>query len=362
MQRKYWGKVFVSVLVIGFVLQLVIFLIVLFSFASILLQLIGHPLASPVSFVLVTAVLLSMFFKLFKKGKLNELYTETDYQLRRTEKPTTDLKPYETDFLSALFKLQVASSAALESVRDNGSEKSPLSREVFSTLLMQQDPTASRALYMRMQEIEKNLYGEVEQETDAFSRGRAKWAKASFISIFLVIAGIQFGAGTITLLTSSQPGVLVLCLIVTAVIVTIAWFSPRLNQKGELLKEEWLGFKMYLETAERYRMQNLTPDTFEKYLPYAMIFGIEKKWAKAFEGMTMTPPTWYSSGTAVGVGVYAGTVSSPSFSPSSFASGFSTSFASSFASSGGSGSSGGGGGGGGGSGGGGGGGGGGGAG
>jgi uncharacterized membrane protein len=32
---------------------------------------------------------------------------------------------------------------------------------------------------------------------------------------------------------------------------------------------------------------------FEKLLPYAMLFGIEKKWAKQFEGLYTQPPEWF---------------------------------------------------------------------
>lgn len=69
-------------------------------------------------------------------------------------------------------------------------------------------------------------------------------------------------------------------LVLSCGVVFLTMYTPRHNTKGALLTEKWLGFKLYLETAERYRMQNLTPEIFEKYLPYAMIFGVEKKWAK----------------------------------------------------------------------------------
>ncbi|HCQ92230.1 MAG TPA: hypothetical protein DIU16_02580 [Candidatus Vogelbacteria bacterium] len=125
------------------------------------------------------------------------------------------------------------------------------------------------------------------------------------------------------------------------IIRLIAPSEARLSQEGRELREEWLGFKLYMETAERYRLQNLTPDLFEKFLPYTMIFGIEKKWAKAFEGMQIAPPLWYHgaalAGTMNGGGVGSG------FSVSAFSSSFSSSFASAFSSSAGSGASGGGG-------------------
>jgi uncharacterized membrane protein len=37
-----------------------------------------------------------------------------------------------------------------------------------------------------------------------------------------------------------------------------------------------------------------TPETFEKYLPYAMALGVESNWAKAFEGIYTNPPQWYT--------------------------------------------------------------------
>ena len=37
----------------------------------------------------------------------------------------------------------------------------------------------------------------------------------------------------------------------------------------------------------------MPPDTFEKFLPYAMALGVEHHWAKAFQGIVQSPPTWY---------------------------------------------------------------------
>lgn len=74
--------------------------------------------------------------------------------------------------------------------------------------------------------------------------------------------------------------------------------GERLTEKG-LHKERMLrGLKQYIDTAEDERIKfhnapDKNPETFEKLLPYAMIFGLERDWAKAFEGIYTTPPTWY---------------------------------------------------------------------
>ncbi|HEU4413436.1 MAG TPA: DUF2207 domain-containing protein, partial [Candidatus Angelobacter sp.] len=43
------------------------------------------------------------------------------------------------------------------------------------------------------------------------------------------------------------------------------------------------------------RLKRMPPDTFEKFLPYAMALGVEHRWAKAFDGIVQNPPTWYQS-------------------------------------------------------------------
>ena len=39
---------------------------------------------------------------------------------------------------------------------------------------------------------------------------------------------------------------------------------------------------------------------FERFLPYAMAFGVEKKWAGAFKDIVREPPTWYVGNSAIG--------------------------------------------------------------
>ncbi|MBI3572934.1 MAG: DUF2207 domain-containing protein [Candidatus Kerfeldbacteria bacterium] len=56
------------------------------------------------------------------------------------------------------------------------------------------------------------------------------------------------------------------------------------------------GFKMFLEKAEKYRIQwQEKQNIFETYLPYAMVFGVAEKWSKALSSLSMTPPSWYES-------------------------------------------------------------------
>lgn len=83
--------------------------------------------------------------------------------------------------------------------------------------------------------------------------------------------------------------------------IVVIIFATRIDKrdvKGNELYYELEGLKMYINTAEKHRIEfHDNPKkylgVFEKLLPYAIIFGLEKKWAKEFEDLYTTPPEWY---------------------------------------------------------------------
>jgi uncharacterized membrane protein len=71
--------------------------------------------------------------------------------------------------------------------------------------------------------------------------------------------------------------------------------------KGARTQVQIRGFQEFMNRVDADRLKRMPPDTFEKFLPYAMALGVEHRWAKAFEGIIQTPPSWYQSS-----GVYDG--------------------------------------------------------
>ncbi|MEZ5190258.1 MAG: DUF2207 domain-containing protein [Schumannella sp.] len=151
-------------------------------------------------------------------------------------------------------------------------------------------------------------------------------------------------------------------------LISIVGARKPLTEEGAKLREHLLGLKEYIRLAEADRLQMLqsvsgaerTPlkgaatagveivKIYEKLLPYAVLFGLEREWAgELAKYYDETPPDWYSgsSVSAFNAGAFAGAVGSISSSVSASYSGASSS--SSSGGSGGGGSSGGGGGGGG---------------
>jgi len=76
------------------------------------------------------------------------------------------------------------------------------------------------------------------------------------------------------------------------------------SDKGNKIYYEMEGLKMYIDTAEKHRIEFHNNPTkfrgvFEKLLPYAIIFGLEKKWGEEFKEIYQEPPTWYQGDISV---------------------------------------------------------------
>jgi uncharacterized membrane protein len=70
--------------------------------------------------------------------------------------------------------------------------------------------------------------------------------------------------------------------------------------KGARTYVEILGFEEFMNRVDKDRLKQMPPDTFEKFLPYAMALGVEHHWAQAFAGIIQNPPSWYSGPTPIG--------------------------------------------------------------
>lgn len=177
---------------------------------------------------------------------------------------------------------------------------------------------------------------------------------AASISTKMTIAGIiGFGVtfiGSVTLsgIIPTISPILVAISLSSAITLIFGHLMPARTAKGTAALEYLKGLKMFMEVAEADRIKFLqSPEgvrqwgdqsqpanrvhLFEKLLPYAIIFGIEKQWGKQFEGIYGQPPGWYNgNSTAFSTGYLIGslgsfnTVSKSSFTApaSSGASGF----------------------------------------
>ncbi len=82
--------------------------------------------------------------------------------------------------------------------------------------------------------------------------------------------------------------------IISAIIVwAFASRMPQRTAKGAQEQKKWEAFRNYLQDLTRFTDMEAAKEKFEKYLPYAIAFGVEKHWTQRFEELTVPAPDWY---------------------------------------------------------------------
>ena len=90
----------------------------------------------------------------------------------------------------------------------------------------------------------------------------------------------------------------ILCMVCTYLIYFFYLIVTKRTEYGKKVLGEVNGFKKFLETAEKDKLESLVhddPSYFYNILPYAYVLGVSDAWIKQFEGIAIAPPDWYES-------------------------------------------------------------------
>ena len=205
------------------------------------------------------------------------LFSSKDYvfTLKKERGGWNELKPHECDLLDALFA-GYGTEVRLSDLKNK--------------------------FYKHLPGLRDELYGRL--VTGGYYTGRPDRVRLLYIGLGLGIgAAIVFASSAIMLRLGMQPAAGVAAGIISALIVVgFGWFMPSRTPRGTRELEKVLGFREFLSRVEGERLERMvkTPEMFEKFLPYAMALGVEDNWAKAFEGIYTTPPSWYSGPGGIG--------------------------------------------------------------
>jgi uncharacterized membrane protein len=123
---------------------------------------------------------------------------------------------------------------------------------------------------------------------------RQTWAG---IGTAALVAGIGV---TIALAWFTHVALLGIPLVIGGLLLLIgAKRMPSRTAKGTAMTRRVNGFRRVIETAEEHTARWAEQENvFTKYLPYAIVFGVTDKWAKAFEALGQVPSddmSWYVS-------------------------------------------------------------------
>ena len=134
-----------------------------------------------------------------------------------------------------------------------------------------------------------------------YYRERPDMVRKKWIVVAMIIASIGYGLATLSermMWVTFAPGAFMKAGVASGIIVlAFGLIMPARTAAGARARGAALGFKEFLDRVEsdRYKKMTMSPEMFERFLPYAMAFGVESKWARAFEGIYHNQPNWYTS-------------------------------------------------------------------
>ena len=206
-----------------------------------------------------------------KSGIAGMLLHSKDYtfHLKKGLREWPGLKAHEMALLAGIF-----SNGALTDV-----DLSSLQNVIYKTL-----PT-----------IKNNIFDELMEH--GYFQHRPDYVRGGFITGAIITGVLLFFLGTsMSQKLGMAPAPFFVAAIFSAgIIAAFGWFMPARTANGAKALAGVLGFEDFLTHVESDHMSRVsqTPETFEKFLPFAMALGVEKKWSGAFQNVYSQPPSWY---------------------------------------------------------------------
>jgi uncharacterized membrane protein YgcG len=230
---------------------------------------IGTLLDERANVIDVTATIVDLAgrgFLLIQEIPGHGLFSKDDWSLIRLEKAETELLPYEKKLLDGLF-------------RDGNEVKVSELKTTFAE---------------RLHSVERSLYEDAMREKWFRTRPdhvRTRWAGRG--ALLTVVGGVL----TFVLARWTHWGLVGIPVILGGVTLALmARWMPARTAKGTAMLRRIRGFRRVIETAETHMSRWAEEENvFTRYLPYAIVFGLTKRWAKAFEDLGIAPDTssWY---------------------------------------------------------------------
>ncbi len=231
---------------------------------------IGTLLDERANVIDVTATIVDLAgrgFLLIQEISDTGLFSKTDWTLIRLEGAESELLAYERKLLDGLF-------------RDGNEVRVSELKTTFAD---------------RLHGVENALYSDAMRQKWFRARPdrvRLRWAGAG---VFLLVAG---AAVTFVLARWTHWGIVGIPVIVAGLALSLmARQMPARTAKGTAMLRRIRGFRRVIATAEQHMARWAEEENvFTRYLPYAIVFGLTKKWAKAFEdsgsSQTRRAGTW----------------------------------------------------------------------
>lgn len=139
-----------------------------------------------------------------------------------------------------------------------------------------------------------------------------------FVGLFILFHASMFYTSLIgSYIVGTLPIINIIIAIICSVIIII--ISGKFNYRTEFGNKIYgriLGFKKFLETAEKDQLEHLVmenPAYFYDILPYTYVLRVSDKWIKKFESIAIEPADWYESSAAFNITTFNSCLTSAMF-------------------------------------------------
>lgn len=151
--------------------------------------------------------------------------------------------------------------------------------------------------YTRLPEIQRKLYEEMISQ--GFFRSRPDKVRGLWrgLGLAVIIGGIALGfftAAPLMQLASLSPCLFVALAVTGGALLLAGGHMPAKTRKGAEAAAKWKAFKKYLTDIDKFTDVAQAGELFDRYLPYAIAFGLKDSWIFKFSAQPATPiPGWY---------------------------------------------------------------------
>ena len=135
---------------------------------------------------------------------------------------------------------------------------------------------------------------------------RDRWidlrSKRTFHSGWLLLGALaSILLGVYALIANQMIFTFVLCLIIALTCIIIHFLPPKRSDEGLQLANRIKGLRQFMKKMPEEKVSQIVnddPDYFERLFPYAIAFGLDKKFIKAFKSYDIPAPHWYYYGSS----------------------------------------------------------------
>ena len=160
-----------------------------------------------------------------------------------------------------------------------------------------------------MPAIRDDLYAEVVRR-GYFARSpeatRDAWRTGGRIAVVVAIVAGVVGVGAFADVAGFIWFPVIVLVGLALLVVVMSGSLPRKTEAGAEAAARWRAFRKYLDDIEKYEKLDEAQAIFDRYLPYAIAFGLERSWVEKFAGVQTPTPAWYGGGGFAGGGGYGG--------------------------------------------------------